>query len=342
MPYDLHETNAPAAAAPRAVERPAPGKRAPTDGLRTGVPIVDDGPLCERLPDRNCFLEPDQRRELINVIRARAGIIGANAHAALQDTRIEQLLEQPHGWNALAEFIFYSATGSIIGTIMASVKASAYAKFADDIQATLVNVSRAQRKQLQDMVAGMNTAGKVAKVRFIEMVRDAIGPWQQDISETTSATLDDGGLVALKDGLDPNVATVSYFKARIDDMLARFASQGLDEVGVTTHYRHGELVWLGRGKTRRLIVMEDHAVKHTPQTGGDTKPRDLVQKTGRDGKPVVVDADLEGPVVSLFKERTGRDPFEMDVEAAIATGGFLGRLAGDMVTSSIAGLGGLL
>jgi len=322
--------------------RGAAGKRARTDTIRTGVPIVDDGPLCERLPDRDCFLTPARRRDLISVIWNRAGIVGANARDALQDARIETLLDQPHGWNALAEFVFYSVTGPIIGSIMRGVKIGPHAKYADDIQATLLNVSRAQRKQLQEM-ASAPVKGKAAKVRFVELVRDTIGPWQQDLSEVVTTTLDDGALIALKDGLDPTILTPGHFKARIDDMLARFTNQRLDEVGVTTIYRHGELVWVGRGRTRRLVVMEDHGVRHAPSTAPDgTKPRELVQKAGRDGAPIVVDADLVEPTVALFRERTGREPRELDIEAAIAMGGALAQLAGDMMINTVAGLGGAL
>ena len=188
-----------------------------------------------------------------------------------------------------------------------------------------------------------NLAGKAAKVRFIELVRDSIGPWQKELSEVAPVGLDDGALVALNNGLDPEVATVSYFKERIENMLTRFTTQGLNEVGVQTPYKLGELMWIGQGKNRRLVVMEDHGAKHVPQTAIDApKPRDLVQKIGRDGKPVVVDVDLEGPVIAMYKERTGRDPFEMDIEAAIAAGGDLGKLAGNLFVGAIAGLGGVL
>jgi hypothetical protein len=326
--------------------RAAPGKRAPTDRLtaRTGSPAVDEGTLCERTDTEaaDCFLTEARRTRFLGEIRARAGVVGANARDALQDTRIEHLLEQPHGWGPLAEFLFYSTTGPLIGMVMAGVRVSKFARRADDIQATLVNVSRAQRKVLQGM-AGV-APGRASKARFIELVRDSIGPWQIDLGERAVAELDDGGLTALKDALDPTVATVDYFKGRIDDMLTRFDAQQIDQAGVlgAGEYRLGELIWLTNGRRRRqLIMMEDHGVHHQPDVSGSIKPRDLVQKANASGKPIVIDKDLESMAVAFFTGRTGRDPFEMDAEAAIATGGALGKVASELVLDAITGFRGL-
>lgn len=318
-------------AAPRA--HPAPGKRAPTDRLApsTGVPVVDAGTTCERdgAEEASCFLDPIQRTRFLGTITARAGIVGANARDALQDSRIEVLLEQPDGWGPLAEFMFYSVTGPIIGMIMKSVKASRFAGAADDIQATLVNVSRSQRKVLQEMASV--APGKASKARFLELVRDSIGPWQVDLGETSVAMLDDAGLTALNDSLDPRVITVDHFKGRIRDMLARFENQRIELAGVETFYRHGELMWIGHGKDRRLIMLEDHGLHHTVGTGDGVKPRDLVAKLGRDKKPIVIDKDLEPMAVTFYMERTGRQPIEMSVEDAVAKGGELARIGSEMI-----------
>lgn len=329
-----------------AAPRTAPGKRTATERLpasveSTGVPVVDAGTACERQPsaDKVCFLTVDQRTRYLDAIGNRAGIVGANARDALQDTHIEVLLEQPDGWGALAEFFFYSTTGPIIGMIMKSVKASRFAGAADDIQATLVNVSRAQRKVLQGMVSV--APGKASKARFIQLVRDSIGPWQQELTEVKPTELDDAGLTALKDSLDASAMTVDYFKGRITDMLSRFDKQQIDQVGVTAIYRQGELMWLGKGRDRRLVILEDKGLHHLTGSGDDTKPRDLVQKVGRDGKPIVIDQDLEPMALTFYRERTGRDPFEMDVETAIAKGGALAAAASEMVLK-IATLGGAM
>jgi hypothetical protein len=335
---DIKPANAPDAGAAVGT----PGKRARTEALppgRTGVDFVDHGTACERDEGGECFLTETQRTRLVDDIGNRAGVVGANARDALQDKRIDQIFEQPHGWGPLAEFLFYATTGPLIGTIMATVKAGRMVQAADHIQATLVNVSRAQRKVLQGMVSV--APGKESKIRFLELVRDSIGPWQLDLTESATATLDDAGLTGMKDGLDPNILTVDFFKARLADMVARFDRQQIDQVGVTAIYRHGELMWLGKGRRRRLVMLEDHGLHHTVGTGDGVKPRDLVEKEGQDGKPIVVDKDLEPFALAFYQERTGREPGELDVEAAVAKGGQFGKLASEMLLDVLT-LGGAL
>lgn len=343
MAYDLKPDAISGAAVSNAPAPRAAGKRAPTDRIparestpSVGVPVVDDGTACEREGASECFLTETQRTRLLDAIGNRAGVVGANARDALQDTRIEVLLEQPHGWGALAEFMFYSVTGPIIGTIMASVKASKLARAADDIQATLVNVSRSQRKVLQGMVSV--APGKASKAHFLELVRDSIGPWQTDLTENSTRELDDAGLTALKDSLDPHHLTVAFFQARVTDMLSRFDTQQIDQVGVTAIYRHGEVVWLGRGRSRRLVMLEDDGLRHSAGSGGP-KPRDLVPKEDRSGKPIVIDKDLEPMAVQFYRERTRREPMDMDLEAAVAKGGAIAKIASDLLLEVLS-LGG--
>lgn len=324
------------AAAVPAPPTPAPGKRTKTEGIQTtGVPFVDDGTACERgdATGKACFLTETQRTRLVSGIANRAGAVGANARDALQDSRIGELLEQPGGWSALAEFMFYSITGPLIGTIVAAVKRSESAMIAsleEDVKALLTNVSRAQRKQLQGMV-GVNP-GKESRIRFLELVRDSVGPWQAAIYEDAPRDLDDEGLTALNDALDPTVLTVDFFKARIADMLSRFEKQKIDQIGVEAIYRHGVPVYIGRGSARRLVMLEDFGLHNLAQVSGP-KPRDLVEKLGDDKKPIVIDKDLESMALALYAERTGKTPMHMDIEAAVAIGGaFASRFLDDLLS----------
>lgn len=300
---------------------PTPGKRTKTEGLQgTGVPFVDDGTACERddKAGRVCFLTEMQRTRLVAGLANRAGTVGANARDALQDSRIDELVNTQEGWNALAEFMFYSATGPIIGMIAARVASSRFAKATEDVKAFATNVSRAQRKQLQSMAGP--APGKDSKVRFLELVRDSIGPWQKSIYEEAPRDLDDEGLTALNDSLDPEVLTVDFFKDKIAEMLSRFAAQKIDQVGVEAIYRQGELVYIGRGAARRLVMLEDYGL-HNLSGSGAPKPRELVQKLDDRGKPIVIDKDLEPMAAAFYFERTGRTPMHMDINAAMAIGG---------------------
>ena len=300
----------------------APGKKAPTDRLparSTGVPIVDDGTACDRGEGgEQCFLEKDQRNLLLTVISERAGIVGANARDALQDSRIDELTEKPEGWNALAEFMFYSATGPIIGMVASRIVNEAVK---ENVKAVMINVSRAQRKVLMG-AANAPAPGKASKVRFLELCRDAIGPWQMALFEDAPRDLTDEGIIALKDSLDPRTLTIDFFKGRIADMLTRFDKQQIDQIGVEAIYRHGVPMWRGHGANRRLILLEDHGLHNLTGSSGP-KPRDLIHKLGRDKKPIVIDKDLEPMALAFYFERTGQQPIELDIEAGLQAGGEL-------------------
>jgi hypothetical protein len=318
----------------------APGKRAPTDRLppRTGVPVVDDGTACERGdPGAGCFLDVGERTRFLGVISNRAGIIGANARDAIADTRADVLFQNEETWGPLLEIAFYTPTGWIIGKVVSVVKASKYAAQADNVSAAMMNASRGLRKVVQGAAAAAGSHQKASKARFLELVRNGVGEWQADLVESATSQLDDEGLVALKDSLDPAQHPADEFKAKLVEMLARFDRQQVDQVGVESIYRHGVLMYVGRGKRRRLVMLEDHGLHHLASTGGETKPRDLVEKVGRDGKPIVIDPDLEPMAVAMYAERTGRPP--LDVEDAVAAGGELARYGSEFVAEMLA-LGG--
>lgn len=335
-----HETTP----APELDTGPAPGKSSRTERLpgRTRVPVIDDGTACEREESATCFLTPDQRSRFLIIIANRAGIIGANARDAIADTRLDTLLDDPNTWGFFSELLFYSGTGWMIGGIMRIVKSGERGlRAAENVQATLTNASRGFRKTLQGSAHAVGDHQKASKARFLELVRDGVPLWQSALVEQSTAALDDDGLVALKDALDPEQHTVGEFKAKLQDILARFDRQQIDQVGVTAIYRHGELMWLGRGAKRRLVMLEDHGLHHNAGTGDRVKPRDLVAKEGRDGKPIVIDRDLETATVALYVERTGREPFEMAPQRAVEIGGEIGRLGAEVLVELLTFGGGV-
>jgi hypothetical protein len=313
----------------------APGKRAATERLpgRTGVPVVDDGTACERGEEGVCFLDKETRTRFLGVIGNRAGIIGDNARDAIADTRADVLFENEETWGPLLEIAFHTPTGWVIGKVASVVKASKYAAQAENVSAAMMNGSRGLRKVAQGAAAAAGSHQKASKARFLELVRDGVAMWQADLVEVATAALDDAGLVALKDALDPAQHTTDEFKAKLADMLARFAADQIDQVGVKAIYKHGELMYVGSGRNRRLVMLEDNGLHHLTGSGDETMPRDLVEKRGRDGKPIVIDHDLEPLAVALFLERTGREPPEMDVDAALAAGGEIARIVLDNVLS---------
>lgn len=345
MPYDHKSIDAVSGAAPHVPASPAPGKVTPTSRLeprKTGVDIVDDGTACERpgAADASCFLTSEKRTRLLQVIGDRAGIVGANSRDAINDTRTDTLLEKEETWGPILEMLYYAPTGYVIGVVAGVMKASTNPRVVaatDHVVAGLTNLSRGGRKVAQGDAVASGKHQQASKARFIELVRDLIPLWQANVVEFATSTLDDDGLVGLKDGLDPAVFTVSYFKERLVDMLARFERDQIDQVGVkdVIGYYHGELMYVGRGRKRRLIMLESHGLHHLAATGDSTKPRDLVEKAGRDGKPIVVDKDLEPMALALYVERTGREPFEMDPEDAIAAGGALARIGNDLLVEML-------
>jgi hypothetical protein len=194
----------------------------------------------------------------------------------------------------------------------------------------MTNSSRSLRKSLQGAASAAAGPQRASKARFLELVRDAIGPWQATLVEDSTFALDDAGLVALNDALAPQHHSIDHYKAEIANMLQRFDNQRLEAVGVEAIYRHGELQWIGRGRHRRLILLEDRGLNNLTGSGGPM-PRDLVQKRGLDGKPIVIDRDLEPMALALYRERTGREPLNLDPEDVIAAGGAAVQLAQEIL-----------
>jgi hypothetical protein len=219
----------------------------------------------------------------------------------------------------------------MIASVVKLVKASEWARYADDVQATLTNASRSLRKTLQSEVDGRDP-GAAGKARFLQLVRAGIKPMEDALIHTAPTMLDDAGLAALTHAFSSENGehSVDGYRAHIEDLLARYDADQIDQVGVTTAYRHGELMWIGRGKRRRLVMLEDHGLHHSAQVMGP-KPRDLIEKRGTNGKPIVVDEDLADLAVAMYRERTGREPMEMDPEAAVRAGGEIARIGGELL-----------
>jgi hypothetical protein len=256
------------------------------DQRRTGVAFVDDGASCEQedADKEHCFLTKEQRTRLASVLGDVCGSAMDNYRDAINDARIELLTSEESSWGFLAEFLFGLASGGLIGAAMkglAALRNAARGKELDafdimrgeevsetflsrmatipdaPISNVLNNASRGVREHLKKGAkkAAPGTAGKVA---FLEMMRDRIKEVQDMLVTDAPAALDDVELAALTLSYrDADAHSTSAYRASINDMLSRFSSQRIAEVG-DTKPREGtkRVVSLRANGRSRLALVE--------------------------------------------------------------------------------------
>jgi hypothetical protein len=307
--------------------RSAPGKVALTQSTASGF-------LCDRAELPGCDLDPLSRRDVHSDLVAFVGSAMDNYRAAIRGAQIELMTSTRHGWGALSEFLFYAVTGPMIASVVKIIKdVPSWAKHVDDVQATLTNSSRSLRKSLQSEVEGRDPA-VAGKVRFLQLVEDGIKP-MQDTLVRTARTLTDDALSALAHAFERGEHSIDHYRSRIDHLLASYDAAHFESIGVEAIYRHGELRWIGRGKRRRLVMLEDNGLHHPAGSGGPL-PRDLVGKVGSDGAPIVIDESMVPLAIQIYRDRTGREPLAMDPEEAIRLGGILAKIGSEVLTGILA------
>lgn len=336
MTYDLRETGA---ATPTYADTTgaAPGKRARTDRLpATGFPLVDEKPLCEQPGRENaagCRLDKDARMKLLIVLQT--GLLTAmdNFRDAIQDARIEKLTATEHGWGFLEEFLFYSISGPLVGVATKAamhVAMRGAARMAETnldtvtlrldkldektVQGAITNVSRGARTALKKGRTGL-PEGNNGKAAFLQQLREGIKPFIDGMISRGPAEWDDDTFVAIAHGYhNAEDHTVAHYAAYIEDILARFDENRLDDVGRkriegdgpgfdVKENQRGRLVWVRRPTSRKLAMFG-----------------------GRAGNDFVrwVDGDFEALALNLYRERSGKEPDEMTMDgfrSSVADGG---------------------
>lgn len=312
--------------------RPAPGKRAPTDHLRpmTGIPLVDQGPLCEQrmsAGNDNCTLTHDERVWLIHTLSVNVQIAMANFRDAIQDARIDKLTSSGAGWGFLEEFLFMTATGPLVGRAVMSAEVilgRAAAKLAetnldaltlkiakidrDAIRGAVTNASKGLRSQLKHARLSM-PEGNFGKAAFLAKIREGIGPMTRALLAVMPTVLDDSSLIAMTLAYgDESLHGVAAYAQMIAEVIASFDDNRIDDVGQTT--AHGKRV----GQDGDVEEVERGRLVWVTKDNGSRKLALFAGKNGGNDFVRWVDPQWHQLAVGLYRDRRDKEPDTMTMD----------------------------
>jgi hypothetical protein len=235
----------------------------------TGVGVVDEGTVCERESHdgHDCWLTDTQRIKLLNSLAVVVKSSMQNFNTAIQNARVELLTASKPGWTFLSEFLFYTGSGALIGRALKGIakvrehaaktpdlsglsaewrhllgeakkstkdKAAALlAKVPDEIyKEVLTNASRGVRTNLKNAAHKKAGTGNKGKVAFLEIVQNDVKLISDDLLLEAPTKLDDAELAALVEAYrDAEVHSVTAYRAEVDDLLSRYESSRVGEIG---------------------------------------------------------------------------------------------------------------
>lgn len=223
------------------------------DDPGTGIGVLDDGGYaCDNIEgNAECTLTAERRRDVFDVLQVRATAALINYQTAIQNARIQQLTKNEHGWGFMAEFLFYSISGPLIGSALkafrnmrldglklpadveAAVLDTASKKIAGEeaiLKDVLTNASRGIRGSLKAKYNGVSDSN-LGHAEFLKIIQDsatsisvgllesAHGMTDQHLIETTMAYV-----------LDKH--TVEVYSEQVDKMIAAYDANKVGELNV--------------------------------------------------------------------------------------------------------------
>jgi hypothetical protein len=239
---------------------------APAPGKATGIPIVDQGPLCKRYPDKpGCFLDESGRQYLMTSLSFVLQTAMGNFQTALQNQRIRLLTTVQRSsstWGFVAEVLFQSLSHGLIGMLAKSVDAfkqrATEAIFTEGATLTVngyditgmapqiaklktsyvtgaaVQASKGLRTVLKNRAhtapAGdsVASAANVDKADFLTLIQNGIGPMANSLFTEAPAGMTDGELAAMAAAYgDMTYHSVAAYE---DDVLALLDQYDKDQI----------------------------------------------------------------------------------------------------------------
>lgn len=234
----------------------------------TGVPLVDQGAACDReTGDSACMLNIQQRRDLLLLLMPRISDAGTNYKLAIQDLRIDQLLEEEEDLSWVASLVLDLAGAHIVGKFAAHLarlkkssldqmgellhRAALFSKQAP--RATERAVAALSKLTDKDIESGVKAAmdltkkgfsaavksnpdaaeGKDSNLGYLERLQDGAGVGFDTLRSNVAATATDGEMLALYESFDPAAHTVSAYKVSLGAKLSRFNKSGVAKIGRT-------------------------------------------------------------------------------------------------------------
>jgi len=206
-------------------------------------------PRCEREGGPNCILDSKTRLYLVSDMNMQASLAYTEYQAALQDARVELLLDKSSGWGLAGELLFMAAAAALtngaglIATDVGEWIATHEMWVAGRTAVEFAELAKTREQQFVGLVKNVVGAAKTPlRSKFAGYPRDV--QFKESFIEELQT---EAGFVfrsivrdALHDGDDITIAmvratfsktSVAIFKKYIDDLLVRYADSKLDRLG---------------------------------------------------------------------------------------------------------------
>ncbi len=259
-------------------------------GTGTGIPLLDERPLCERPEhegDVGCSayrLTPNDRSRLATLLASRVGLAHTNFVNAVTLKQVEAMTRSVSNWGFMAELVFGVASLAVGAGLIAMAKrftalpkpglpgvdpssmVTIEAMPADGIDKDHVllgwkQISAGIRNRVRSAVNGP-TGDPGGRRAFLQSLKASAGQMSQTISEQALVALNDQEAVGLYHAYHIDHHQEDAYANRIEELLARLEAQKIDDIGKDLEHDFGqrEVVQLKyRGRLRRAMVAKDDA-----------------------------------------------------------------------------------
>ncbi len=243
--------------------------------------LVCDQPLSQRPPMAICDLVSATRARVLTEVVRRTGVAKTNYQFALEEKRVDLLLSKSDDWGLLGDLAFGAVAALLIacsdGLLAPAVEAAEGAAIGAEAAAS-AETANAGRGILGPLIKSGVTAIRAplkdklrtlrrdvaAKQYFVHGLLDAAGQLFIGITSAVEAKGDDAALLAWHAALADSNVSVSVFAAQVDELVARFSANRLDQLGRDTlptsddHPRElsREVVRIRNGKHIRYAVIQ--------------------------------------------------------------------------------------
>lgn len=228
-------------------------------GYETGIPFVDEGPLCARDPKPDaatfdCPLTDEQRERLGAALERGVTSSMANYHAAISRARLQALASTKSGWGFLEEVLFYAVSGGLIGRVVVGMKnlrnlsnprlklglpASVDPELirrmtTEKAEAGVVDALTVSSKGIRaELKAAADKSGMAhSRDEFLKVIERNIKRLGDSIVLEAPLHLDDVSLGALAlSYLDAEAHSPDAYEEKVNGLADRYSAQGIDDAG---------------------------------------------------------------------------------------------------------------
>lgn len=312
----------------------APGK-SPRTARIPGQPRNEDyETICDgTIGDPLCPLSPEMRGRALAELGDAVGAALENERDAIDDELAREMAHSAGGFPWWADMLFYELAGPF-GGIGARVLEKAFARMAGEalargldragvalahaslkgarFKSIIGNATKSLRKPISDLTKSGPDKGAV---EFLRLVRSQISSVRFSV-QAEARTLDDIELQAMIMAYEDTEAhSIESYASAIKDLLKQYRSNHIDDVGrveehhavvspddlpghstIYWHVQHGRLAWVTMRHERRLALLKI--------TDDETAFRQFI------------DRGFETLALTVYEERTGRAPDEVNIDGA--------------------------